>query len=152
MLTETGGLRVCEPLFSGDPLRELNPTLDISLRMLALQVQWLHCVHERGSDVSFDEHLVLAGDALAADDIFALRGAPTAENDCGWSVAPVPAEGQNIDMSRLCALPVYRLIDGHPNLLSVLTLPEGYLVRLRKDTVVEVTDAEGRIRWPSMPV
>jgi hypothetical protein len=52
-------------------------------------------------------------------------------------------------MNHLSTLPIYRLVGTHSGLLSVLTLPEGYLVRLRQDEVVEITAADGVVRWQS---
>jgi hypothetical protein len=143
------GLRIYEPLFAGDPLSELNPTLDITLSVLARQVHWLHRVREGGEDVVFDQQIVLTPDALGAVEIFALRGELESTADSGWSVAPVPAKGEDIEMSSASVLPIYRLVDRRPGLLSILTLPKGYLVRLREDEVVEITDPNGNVRWKS---
>jgi hypothetical protein len=141
------GLRICEPCFSGDPLHELNPTLDTTIAVLLSQVEWLHHVGERGEDTFFDQQILLAPEALTAPDIFALRGERTTEADSGWSVAPVPAPGQEIDTSNLTALPVYRLAGSHPGLLSILTLPQGYLVRLHGGEVIEIDGPDDRTRW-----
>jgi hypothetical protein len=146
---DSGGLRVCEPLFSGDPLTELNPTLDITFRVLVEQLQWLRRTEQQGEDISFEQQIVFTHDAFAATEVFALRGQAGSETDSGWSVAPVPAEGGEIDMSHLSAQPVYRLIETHPGLLSILTLPTGALVRLKHDQVVEITGADDRVRWQS---
>ncbi|MBC8737656.1 hypothetical protein F6X40_12690 [Paraburkholderia sp. UCT31] len=145
--TEPAGLRVCEPHFRGDPERELNPRLDTTLRVLVEQSAWLHQLGEAGSDVFFDQQIVVAGDALHATNIFALRGEVQKQGDSGWSVAPVPSGGQAIDMHNLRALPVHRLLDARPGLLAVLTLPAGYLVRLKANRVVEVNAPDGRVVW-----
>jgi hypothetical protein len=63
-----------QDLFSGDAISQLNPTLDITLRVLVEQAHWLHRVEEQGMGVTFDQQIVLAEDALAAPEIFALRG------------------------------------------------------------------------------
>ena len=144
---EPGGLRICEPCFSGDPLHESNPTVDTTINVLVSQVEWLRRVGVRGADVFFDQQILLAPGALAAPEIFALRGEQTSEADTGWSVAPVPAPGRQIDTSNLSALPVYRLVGSHPGLLSILTLPEGFLVRLHHDAVVEIDGPDGGTRW-----
>lgn len=145
---EPAGLRVCEPHFRGDPESELNPLLDTTLRVLVEQSAWLHQLGEAGSDVFFDQQLVVAGDALQVTDIFALRAQVQTQGDSGWSVAPVPSGGQAIDMQNLRAIPVHRLLDARPGLLAVLTLPAGYLVRLNADQVVEVNAPDGRVVWP----
>ena len=145
---EADGLRVCEPRFSGDPRGEQSPTLDITLSVLAEQVRWLHRMDEKGKDVVFDQKIVHTLDGLEAEDIFALRGESTTESDSGWSVARVPRGGEGIDMSNLSGLPIYRLLGTRVGLLAILTLPEGYLVRLQGNEVTEITDAEGRVRWP----
>lgn len=146
---EPSGLRVCEPDFSGDPLTQLHSTIDRTLAVLAAQLQWLRRVKEQGSDIRFDQHIVFTQAAFEADDLFALRNDPDSEADSGWSVAPVPNAGEEIDMSQLSAIPIYRLVDSDPELLSVLTLPPGYLVRLQQRHVVEITDPEGVVRWQS---
>jgi hypothetical protein len=145
---EPGGLRICEPRFSGNPIHELNPALDITINVLVSQIEMLHRAGERGEDVFFDQQILLAPGALTAPEIFALRGERTSEADSGWSIAPVPAPGHQIDTSNLTAQPIYRLVGSHPGLLSIMTLPQGYLVRLRRGEVVEIDDPDGRTRWP----
>jgi hypothetical protein len=144
---EARGLRICEPSFSGDPVHDLSPTLDTTINVLLSQLEILHRVGDRGEDVFFDQQILLAPGALIAQEIFALRGERTSESDSGWSVAPVPAPGQQIDTSKLTALPVYRLVGPHPGLLSILTLRQGYLARLRRGKVVEIDGPDGRTRW-----
>jgi len=144
---EPAGLRVCEPDFSSDPLTQLHPTLDRTLAILATQLQWLRRVKEQGADVRFDQHVVFTHDAFRADDLFALRNEAGSEVDSGWSVAPVPEPGGQIDMSQLSAIPIYNLVDSYPELLSIFTLPTGYLVRLKRKRVVEISDPSGVVRW-----
>jgi hypothetical protein len=144
---EDGGFRVCEPRFSGDPRTELSPTLDTTLAVLVAQVHWLRRLGVQGEDVVFDQQVVLAEGALDASEIFALRGSPTSEADTGWSVASVPAEDEAVGQRGLTALPVHRLVDAAPDLLPILTLPEGYLVTLHEGEVVEITDPQGEVRW-----
>ncbi len=95
----------------------------------------------------FDQHVVFTHDAFRADDLFALRNEAESEVDSGWSVAPVPEPGGQIDMSQLSAIPIYNLVDSYPELLSVFTLPTGYLVRLKRKRVVEISDPSGVVRW-----
>jgi hypothetical protein len=144
---EPGGLRICEPRFSGDPLHDLNPTLDTTINVLVSQVEVLRRAGERGEDAFFDQQILLTPDALDAPEIFALRGERTSQADSGWSVAPVPAPGQEIDTSNLTALPIFRLVGSHPGLLSILTLRQGSLVRLHRGEVVEIDGPDGRPRW-----
>jgi hypothetical protein len=144
---EPDGLRICEPRFSGEPLHELNPTLDITIDVLLSQLRILRLAGERGEDVFFDQQILLAPGALNAEETFALRGERTSDADSGWSVAPVPAPGQGIDTSNLTAMPIHRLVGSHRALLSVLTLPRGCLVRLRAGEVVEIDGPDGRTRW-----
>ena len=144
---EPDGLRICEPRFAGEPLHELNPTLDVTIDVLLSQVRMLSLAGERGEDVFFDQQILLAPGALKAEETFALRGERTSEADSGWSVAPVPAPGQGIDTRNLTALPIYRLVESHRGLLSVLTLPQGCLVRLGAGGVVEIDGPDGRTRW-----
>jgi len=145
--SDQAGLRVCEPLFTRDPEHALNPDLDTTLGVLVAQVEWLRRLQEQGSDVAFDQQIVVAGDALTASDIFALREEPKSDLDSGWSVAPVPADSRDIDMSALCAVPVARLVEARPGLLPILTLPAGYLVRLRQNDVIEIEAPDGRAGW-----
>jgi len=144
---DPAGLRICEPRFSGDPLHDLNPALDTTINVLVSQVAVLRRVRERGEDVFFDQQILLAPGALTAPEIFSLRVERTSEADSGWSIAPVPAPGQGIDTSNLAAAPIYRLVGSQAGLLSILTLPQGYLVRLRRGEVVEVDGPDGRTRW-----
>jgi hypothetical protein len=144
---ESGGLRICEPRYSGDPVHELNPTLDTTIEVLVSQIKLLRSVGARGEDVFFDQQILLAPGTLTAPEIFALRGEGTSESDSGWSVAPVPAPGEQIDTRHLTAVPVFRLVESHRGLLSVLTLPLGHLARLRGGNVAEVDDPDGHTRW-----
>ncbi len=145
--SDNAGLRVCEPLFTGDPDNALNPILNTTLGVLAAQVQWLHRLREQGSDVRFDQQIVLADDALTSADIFAVREEAKSAVDSGWSIAPVPAAGGEIDMSGLQAVPIHRLVKARPGLLPILTLPAGYLVRLRENEVIEIEAPDGRVAW-----
>ena len=145
--SDPAGLRVCEPLFTGDPDHALNPNLDTTLGVLKAQVEWLQRLGEQGSDVAFDQQIVVVGDALATADIFALQEEPKSDVDSGWSVAPVPAAGHDIDMSGLRALPIHLLVAARPGLLPILVLPTGYLVSLRQNEVIEVEALSGRIGW-----
>jgi hypothetical protein len=141
------GLRICEPRFSGDALHELNPTVDTTIHVLVSQIEWLRRVGERAEDVYFDQQLVFAPNALTAPQIFALRGERSSDSDSGWSLAPVPAPGRQIDTGHLSAMPIYGLVASHPGLLSILTLPQGFLVRLEAGQVVEIDGADGASRW-----
>ena len=149
--SEPAGLRVCEPRFSGDPEHGLNPRLDITLGVLVAQVDWLRRLHQQGSDVAFDQQIVVAGDALTAANIFAMREESKSDVDSGWSVAPVPAAGGDIDMSGLHAVPVHRLVEARPGLLPILTLPAGYLVRLWQNDVIEIEAPDGGSGWQAPP-
>lgn len=141
------GLRICEPKFSGDALHESNPTLDTTINAVVSQLKVLRLAGQRAEDVYFDQPILMAPDALTAKEIFALRGERTSEADSGWSIASVPAPGQGIDTSNLSALPIYRLAASHPGLLSVLTLPQGCLVRLHDGEVAEIDGPDGNTCW-----
>jgi hypothetical protein len=147
--SDRGGLRVCEPHFTGDPFKELNSTLDITLNVLADQVALLRMVGEEGVDVRFDQQIVFAGDSLTAKSIYALRTEAQSEEDSGWSVAPVPVGGTLINTGNLSVLRIYELIVRRPVLLQVMTLPVGYLATVNGDRLVEVTGPDGEVRWSS---
>jgi hypothetical protein len=119
------------------------------LGILVAQLEWLHRLSEQGRDVFLDQQVVVAGGALSAVDIFALRGKTDSDADSGWSLAPVPPPGEGIDTASLHAVPIRRLVAERPGLLPILTLPEGYLVRLKGNDVVEVTAPDGRVVWQS---
>jgi hypothetical protein len=146
--TEREGLRVCEPRFAGDAATELSPRLDVTLGVLTEQVAWLKRLGIAGRDAAFDQSLVVAGDALSAQDVFALRQEPEAEHDSGWSVAPVPPAGGAVEMSGLHAMSIGSLVATRSALLAVITLPPGYLVRLTGNRVSEVTAPSGEVVWP----
>jgi hypothetical protein len=142
---EGEGLRVWEPDFAGDSENGLSPTLDTTIAIIDSQLKWLRLLGEDGLDASFDQRVVLAKAALAAPNIFALRSEPNGEIDSGWSVAPVPRPGEQIDMSGLETTPIHRLLAARPGLLAVLALPVGYLVTLSGNDVVEVTAPDGAV-------
>ena len=146
--TDPEGLRVCEPRFSRDAVGDLNRELDTTLGVLTEQVKWLRQLGMQGTDAYFDQNIVATEDALSAADIFALRGEPESEADSGWSVAPVPAAGGEIDTSALRAVPIGDLVAARPGLLPIMTLPVGFLVRLNGNRVVEVTSPGGVVVWP----
>jgi hypothetical protein len=147
--SEGAALRVCEPDFSGDPFTALHPTLDRTFAITATQLQWLRRAGAQGQDVHFEQHVVFTHLAFDAPDIFALRNAPESDMDSGWSVAPVAEAGGDIDTSQLSTVPVYRLADSSPQLVSVLALPVGHLVTLHDGRVVEITDPDGFVVWQS---
>lgn len=144
---ERRGLRVCEPRFAGDPLTESNSTIDITLSVLAEQLALLRAVGVEAQDVAFDQQIIFAGDALKASSVHALRTEPQSEEDSGWSVAPVPAAGEQVDADNLSVLRVHELVVRRPVLLQAMTLPVGYLVTANGDRLIRVIDPGKRVLW-----
>jgi hypothetical protein len=142
---ETGGLRVCEPAFDGDPLRETSPTINVTLRVLAGQVRVLKCVHESGSDVGFEELVLVRQGALEAPGIFLRRQKPVSPNDSGWLIGDLDhIEETGGDLT---PTPVYALVRSRPAALAVLALPVDYTVVMRGAEISNVFDATGQDRW-----
>jgi hypothetical protein len=142
-----GSLRVCEPEYFSDPFTGHNLTLDITLSVLCEQVGWLRELDVPGVDIFFDSPLVAVPGALQAQHLFALREEPATARDSGWALAPVPAPGGAIDTSSLQSFRVYELLKHRPELLSILTLPVGYLVEFDGNRVQEISDQNHRVRW-----
>lgn len=144
---ERRGLRVCEPRFAGDPLTELNSTIDITLNVLVEQVALLRAVGVEALDVAFDQQIVVAGDALKAPSVHALRTEPHSADDSGWFVAPVPPTGAQVDVGNLSVLRVHELVVRRPVLLTAMTFPVGYLVTAQGDRLIRVIDPDKRVLW-----
>jgi hypothetical protein len=146
--TDAEGLRVCEPSFGQDEGADLDPKLNTTLAVLTEQVKWLRRLRVDGTDAYFDQNIIMTESALSAVDIFALRGEATTEADSGWSVAPVPAAGGEVDTSALRAVSIGSLVVVRPGLLPIITLPVGFLVRLNDNRVTEMTSPNGAVVWP----
>src|ERR1035438_2207678 len=81
---EDHSLRVCEPAFDRDPFHDVNPTIDVTLRVLVSQVRVLKRVGESGTDGSFEEFLLVRNGALEAPSIFLRRQNRASDQDSGW--------------------------------------------------------------------
>lgn len=143
-----GGLLVCEPDFESDPLRQVRPELNTTLRVLAEQTLLLRRVGEQPLDVGFDQFVVAARGALAAPSLQLKRSSSLEPEDSGWYLADATDTGPPQDPDLLEAIRIFMLLRVRPSVMRALALPTGYSVLLQRENIAGVWDSTGRNRWP----
>jgi len=146
LLPEPDGWRAWEPAFTKDALVDLNPDVNVTLRVLKDQAYVLGQVKEDGFDIRFDQMVIVLKGVLGLRRVFLKRVEPLNESDSGWFVGDPdhPDEQARDDLE---ATPVFELYRRRPALLRILALPPGYIVTTLEDGILNVFDGEGRDRW-----
>jgi hypothetical protein len=144
---ESGFLRVCEPDFYGNPLDEISPTLDNTLKILEEQVLVLRRSGLRGVDVLFSEELFVRNRALEAPNLFLKRQQPARSGDSGWYIGNLDRVEVDGSENSYEIVRVFELLRRRPAVIQVLALPPDYLVIMRDDRVAEILDQDGNNYW-----
>jgi len=131
-----GRLQVHEPDFGDDPLESFRPDVTTTLQVQAATRDLLATCQSEPRPVRFDELLVAAGDAIAAQVLMAQRNEPSAEGDSGWYLGARPGFEEVALKPRM----VFELLAARPALLPALALPAGWQVVLDGDRIVRVVD------------
>jgi hypothetical protein len=138
-----GRLLLCEPDYLGDALSATRPRVDITLSVLGSQSRLAHAAGIEPAAVGFEQFLVAAPGALAAEAIQLVRAEPTGPEDSGWTLDHLaqasPPDGYE-------ALRVYELVPRRISLLAPLVLPTGVAVVIEGHAIVAVYDANGHQR------
>lgn len=139
---EGADLRVWEPDYLGDALRDLRPTLDLTLEVIEEQAEVLRGRSEEGVDARFDHFVTAWPGAPSASNIFLTRQAAAAPDDTGWFIGDlarldVPPEGE-LEVFR-----VFELMKRRRSVMKLLAFPPGYAVVMAGDETESVMSGQG---------
>jgi len=142
-----GGYWLHEPAFDKNPFEETRKDVTTTLTVIAQQNDAIEKLGVEPTEVSFQEKVVAATGSLTADHIYLERSEPDPEDaDSGWFIG-FADEGK--DNSELEAIYVYQLLGTRPELLQMLTLPEGWMVVFDGDEVEAVLNEAGETVFPT---
>lgn len=144
LLAGADGLRVAEPDFARWPERHWNPTLDITLDVLAAQTSLLRHFDIEGEDVFYDQVILAAPGSLAQPNIFLRRAAYAMAEDSGWLLGSLEDPEALSRAEELDAVSIASLVYRHPALLQALTLPPGFIAVFADSVLQQIYDAAGR--------
>jgi len=144
---EGDAVRVCEPAFAHNPLAEISPTIDNTLKILTEQEIVLRRSGLKGVDVLFSDDLFVRNQALEAPNLFLKRQPPAGPNDSGWYIGNLDRIDSGDPETSSEVVQVYELLRRRPAVMQVLTLPPAYVVLMRHNEVVEILDREGNNYW-----
>src|SRR5262249_40599598 len=118
---EGSGLRVCEPAFRTNPFEQLEPRLDVTMRVLASQIRVLRQVGEVGVDVTYDQLVLIVTGALERGAIYLKRLDPSSKQDSGWFIGDLD-HIENPDETQTQAVAAFELLRVRRAILQVLAL------------------------------
>lgn len=144
LLDDGDALRVGEPDFARWPEERWTPTIDTTLAVLSDQVGLLHTLGVEGEDVSYDQVIIAAPNALAAVDVYVRRTPSGKPPDSGWLLATLADPEALTRGDALEAVAIATLVVRRRALLQALTLPTGFTALFSGDRLTEVLDAAGR--------
>jgi hypothetical protein len=128
-----------EPDYRRDPLRFV-PHLDFTCAVLRAQQLVHDCLQVSAEPVTYDSFLLVYPAGLTASRVAATRQPPRRPGDSGWRVF----DADRIDWTaEPQARRVYEVAGERQAIMSVLSLPVGWSVRLEDDTLAEVAPPGG---------
>jgi hypothetical protein len=141
-------LRVNEPNFDTNPFSEFRDDVTTTLKVLSAQGDLNRQVGAQSTRCRFDQKVVLSKGVLSQTNIIAIRQSPT-ERDSGWYIRSADLTGPagSPAADELEAIYVYQLIERRPSLLTILALPEGYMVRWNGDEIQAMADGDNKNLW-----
>ena len=147
-LVEDGsGLRVTEPDFALWPEPHWKSTIDTTLDILAAQTSLLHHLDVDGEDAFFDQVIIASPGALTQPKIFLRHASRVSAEDSGWLLGTLDdPEALNRDNSLETVL-IASLVVRRPALLQALVLPSGFVVLFSGDSLEQIFDSAGSVRW-----
>lgn len=149
LLADGAGLLVAEPNFDADPLADVSPTVDRSLRVQAQQAAVCALAGAVGPDVTFDQTLVVERGSLEQSIVYLRRNATSFLEFSGWYIGSAPGVETRADPDRFDIVPVYRLLALRPALLDALQLPTGHTVVFDGPQLLCVFAADGTLLYGS---
>lgn len=146
LISDGRALRVAEPDFAKWPQDEWEPTVDITLDVLSLQVALLHRIGEKGVDVWLDQLLIVASEALSVSDLYVRRTQSRSTEDSGWLLATLADPEALTRGEGLEAIAIATLVTRRRAILQALTLPVGFTAIFDGERLTEILDGAGRPR------
>lgn len=138
------GLVLYEPDYAGNPFKNTIDSVNNSLIILAQQNDVLNKLGIVGTPVLFSEKVVFAKNCLQSKKIYLERSANVSSGDSGWYIGN--AENKS-EATELEALYVYQLQKIRPEIMSVLSLPSGYLTVFDGNKIEAILDENNRNLW-----
>ncbi|HEY4001258.1 MAG TPA: hypothetical protein VGO93_20470 [Candidatus Xenobia bacterium] len=136
--------RVEEPDFNGDPYQGMRPDVTLTLLIAAWQAMVCRRVGAVGPDVTWEDDLVMAGDALGEDRVFMKREAPTESTPSLWYLGAVREAKARLQPSMVRG---YQVWQRRPCLVTVLCLPPEYLCVFEGDKLHGIADPHNQEVW-----
>lgn len=133
-----------EPDFRHWPTPDWTASIDVTLDVIAQQLDLLGVAGLPPEEVAFDQYLLCVPGALDAEQIFARRTSGLSPEDSGWLVGTTGNPEALSQAEQLEAVMVAALVAHRPGLLQTLALPLGSIVVLSGDSVVHLEDGSGR--------
>lgn len=142
VLTEGAMLRVWEPDFSGNPFRDFTPSVDMTLRVLAIQVGLINSLGIKGNPPDFSQKVVVAVDCLKADQLHLERQSAERPDDTGWSIDFNDDKRVGWEAKYVFQIALERL-----SLMAPLALPTGYSCNIKGYFIESIFNEKGERIW-----
>jgi hypothetical protein len=131
-------LVLCEPDFAGDPMRDLVPRVDDTLRVAAEQADLLNAMGVVAESPLYLDHVVILPGVLAVPEAYAERSQPYDARDSGWYVGS--ASDSTPSSSAVQVVRVHELFRRRRAWMRALALPVGFLVVFEGSDITEIHD------------
>lgn len=139
-----GKLLLHEPDFDRDPMRDLRPALDTTLRVVRDQGALCQRVAAAPRDCWYDSVVMAGPGALGAPAQRLVRVAPAGPGDSGWYLADAREEEEAPeDADAIADHRAWELLRVLPSAVPALALPEGWSVGIESGRLSRVFDAAG---------
>ncbi|MBC3907878.1 immunity protein Imm33 domain-containing protein [Undibacterium umbellatum] len=140
---DDGSFMVCEPDFDRNPFEDIRNSVDVSLNVIAKQNKFTSGIGAKQVPIAFQNKVIMAKGVLDESSFYLERIAPDLEkNDSGWYIGKT---NLNEEKDELSAIYAFQLLQLRPELIDVLTLPEGYMVFVDGLTVSCVTNPNDEV-------
>ncbi len=136
-------LTLYEPDFFNDPVNGLNEDVTKSLTVLAQHNFVTEKLGVKETPVLYSDKVVYAKGVLDEEKIY-LQRSEVSKGDSGWYVGSVEDESSEPELE---AVYVYQLLQRRPEIMSTLTLPEGYLAIFTGNHIDAIVNEENQNIW-----
>ena len=145
VLVEQGkDLVACEPDFEAEPYFKRVGQVTTALEVALAQNEFLKRYELTADPCGFRDRLLVAGASLSARRLVMHRHSQARGGNSGWYFGPVEAEAIN-NLEEFAKPMAGRLVTVRPALLAALTMPEGSMVLIEDDRLIEVRDPQGQV-------
>jgi hypothetical protein len=138
-----GTLLLHEPDFDHDPMLELRPILDTTLRVVRDQGMLCRRVGAAPQDCWYDSIVMAGPGALQASALRLVRVSPAGPSDSGWYLADAREADAPEDADLIAAYRAWELLRLLPSAIPALALPEGWSVMIESGRLTRIFDAAG---------